>query len=174
MLAHRGYSGTGLSAFSPEQRNAATFSSTGDRKMLKDFKAFVMRGSVLDLAVGVIIGAAFGKIVSSFVEDILMPPVGLLLGHVDFSNLFINLSGKDVATVAAAKVAGVDTLNYGNYLNNIISHAELRDLPEQHHQFCDCGVCGFHGGSPGDENAEAARAGCRNHEGLSILSVEHP
>jgi large conductance mechanosensitive channel len=121
MLAHRGYSGTGLSAFSPEQRNAATFSSTGDRKMLKDFKAFVMRGSVLDLAVGVIIGAAFGKIVSSFVEDILMPPVGLLLGHVDFSNLFINLSGKDVATVAAAKAGGAATLNYGIFLNNIIN-----------------------------------------------------
>jgi large conductance mechanosensitive channel len=89
--------------------------------MLKDFKAFVMRGSVLDLAVGVIIGAAFGKIVSSFVEDILMPPIGLLLGHVDFSNLFINLSGKDVATVAAAKAAGAATLNYGIFLNNIIN-----------------------------------------------------
>lgn len=89
--------------------------------MLKDFKAFVMRGSVLDLAVGVIIGAAFGKIVSSFVEDILMPPIGLLLGHVDFSNLFVNLSGKDVATVPAAKAAGAATLNYGIFLNNIIS-----------------------------------------------------
>ena len=91
--------------------------------MLKDFKAFVMRGSVVDLAVGVIIGAAFGKIVSSFVEDILMPPIGLMLGHVDFSNLFINLSGKDVATVAAAKAAGAATLNYGIFLNNIISFA---------------------------------------------------
>jgi large conductance mechanosensitive channel len=89
--------------------------------MLKDFKAFVMRGSVLDLAVGVIIGASFGKIVSSFVEDILMPPVGLLLGHVDFSNLFVNLSGKDVTTVAAAKAAGAATFNYGIFLNNIIN-----------------------------------------------------
>jgi large conductance mechanosensitive channel len=91
--------------------------------MLKDFKAFVMRGNVLDLAVGVIIGAAFGKIVSSFVEDILMPPVGLLLGHVDFSNLFVNLSGKDFPTVAAAKAAGAATLNYGIFLNTVINFA---------------------------------------------------
>lgn len=89
--------------------------------MLKEFKAFVMRGNVLDLAVGLIIGAAFGKIVSSFVEDILMPPVGLLLGHVDFSNLFINLSGKDYATVAAAKAEGAATLNYGIFLNTVIT-----------------------------------------------------
>lgn len=89
--------------------------------MLKDFKAFVMRGNVLDLAVGVIIGAAFGKIVSSFVEDILMPPVGLLLGHVDFSNLFVNLSGKEFPTVAAAKAAGAATLNYGIFLNTVIN-----------------------------------------------------
>lgn len=89
--------------------------------MWQDFKGFIMRGSVLDMAVGIIIGAAFGKIVSSFVEDVLMPPIGLLLGKVDFSNLFINLSGKDVATVAAAKAAGAATINYGIFLNNIIN-----------------------------------------------------
>lgn len=89
--------------------------------MWNDFKAFIMRGNVLDMAVGVIIGAAFGKIVTSFVEDVLMPPLGLMLGKVDFSNLFINLSGKDVATVAAAKAAGAATLNYGIFLNNIIN-----------------------------------------------------
>jgi len=71
--------------------------------MLKEFKAFVMRGNVLDLAVGLVIGAAFGKIVTSFVSDVLMPPIGLALGRIDFSNLFINLSGQAYPTVAAAK-----------------------------------------------------------------------
>ena len=89
--------------------------------MVKEFKAFVMRGNVLDLAVGVIIGAAFGKIVASFVEDILMPPLGLLLGKVDFSNLFINLSGVVYSTLADAKKAGAPTLNYGLFLNNVVN-----------------------------------------------------
>ncbi len=89
--------------------------------MIKEFKAFVMRGNVLDMAVGIIIGAAFGKIIGSLVEDVIMPPIGLLLGHVDFSNLFINLSGKDVASVAAAKAAGAATINYGLFLNTIIN-----------------------------------------------------
>ena len=89
--------------------------------MLKEFKEFAMRGSVLDLAVGVIIGAAFGKVVSSLVDDVIMPPIGRLLGHVDFSNLFINLSDKSYASLAAAKAAGAPTLNYGNFLNTIIS-----------------------------------------------------
>lgn len=89
--------------------------------MFKEFKEFAMRGSVLDLAVGVIIGAAFGKIVSSFVEDIIMPPIGRLLGHVDFSNLFVNLSDKTYDTLAAAKAAGAPTLNYGNFINTIIN-----------------------------------------------------
>jgi large conductance mechanosensitive channel len=80
-----------------------------------------MRGSVLDLAVGVIIGAAFGKVVSSLVDDVLMPPLGRLIGHVDFSNLFINLSETDFATIAAAKAAGKPTLNYGNFLNTLIN-----------------------------------------------------
>ncbi|MBS1841235.1 MAG: large conductance mechanosensitive channel protein MscL [Acidobacteria bacterium] len=89
--------------------------------MLKEFKEFAMRGSVLDLAVGVIIGAAFGKVVSSLVDDVIMPPIGRLLGHVDFSNLFINLGDKSFDTLAAAKAAGAPTLNYGNFINTIIN-----------------------------------------------------
>jgi large conductance mechanosensitive channel len=89
--------------------------------VLKEFKEFAMRGSVLDLAVGVIIGAAFGKVVSSLVDDVIMPPIGRLLGHVDFSNLFINLSDKSYESLAAAKAAGAPTLNYGNFLNTIIT-----------------------------------------------------
>ena len=89
--------------------------------MIKELKEFAVKGSVLDLAVGVIIGAAFGKIVSSLVDDILMPPIGLALGRVDFANLFVNLGDKPVASVAAAKAAGVPTVNYGIFLNNVIS-----------------------------------------------------
>jgi len=89
--------------------------------VLKEFKEFAMRGSVLDLAVGVIIGAAFGKVVSSLVDDILMPPIGRLLGHVDFSNLFINLSETHFESLADAKKAGAATLNYGVFLNTIIN-----------------------------------------------------
>ena len=89
--------------------------------MLKEFKEFIMRGNVIDLAVAVVIGAAFGKIVTSFVEDILMPPIGLALGGVDFSNLFINLSGKDYPSVAAAKAAGAPTFNYGIFFNTILN-----------------------------------------------------
>jgi large conductance mechanosensitive channel len=89
--------------------------------MLKEFKDFVMRGNVLDLAVGVIIGAAFGKIVASLVDDVLMPPIGRALGHVDFSSLFINLSDKSYETLSAAKAAGAPTLNYGLFLNTIIN-----------------------------------------------------
>jgi large conductance mechanosensitive channel len=89
--------------------------------MVKEFKEFAMRGNVLDLAVGVIIGAAFGKIVTSFVSDVLMPPLGLVLGKVDFTNLYLNLSDKPgPATVAAAKAAGIPTLNYGMFLNNVL------------------------------------------------------
>ena len=86
----------------------------------KEFKEFIMRGNVLDLAIGVIIGAAFGKIVTSFTNDIVMPPIGLLLGKVDFSNLYINLSGTAYPTLAAAKEAGAPTINYGSFLNTII------------------------------------------------------
>jgi len=89
--------------------------------MLKEFKEFAMRGNVLDLAVGVIIGAAFGKIIASLVDDVLMPPLGRMLGHMDFSNLFINLSDKSFETIAAAKAAGAPTLNYGNFINTIIN-----------------------------------------------------
>jgi large conductance mechanosensitive channel len=89
--------------------------------VFKEFKEFAMRGSVLDLAVGVIIGAAFGKVVSSLVDDVLMPPLGRLIGHVDFSNLFINLSDTHYDTIAAAKAAGKPTLNYGTFLNTIIN-----------------------------------------------------
>ena len=88
--------------------------------MLKEFKAFVMRGNVLDLAVALILGLAFGKIVTSFVNDIIMPPLGFVLGNVDFANLFINLSGKPVASVAEAKAAGAATINYGLFINTII------------------------------------------------------
>lgn len=88
--------------------------------MLKEFKEFAMRGNVLDMAVGVVIGAAFGKIVNSFVNDILMPPLGLLLGKVDFSNLFINLSGQPAPSLAEAKRAGVATINYGLFFNTVI------------------------------------------------------
>lgn len=88
--------------------------------MLKEFKEFAMRGSVLDLAIGIIIGGAFGKIVSSFVSDVLMPPLGLILGKVDFSNLYINLSGTSYSTLAEAKKAGAPTINYGIFLNTTI------------------------------------------------------
>jgi large conductance mechanosensitive channel len=89
--------------------------------MIKEFREFIQRGNVVDLAVAVVIGAAFGKIVTSFVDDILMPPIGVALGNVDFSNLFITLSGKDYPSVAAAKAAGAATLNYGIFINNILN-----------------------------------------------------
>ena len=89
--------------------------------MLKEFKEFAMRGNVMDLAVGVIIGAAFGKIVSSLVEDIIMPPIGMLLGHVNFSDLYINLSGKSYESLVDAKKYGAATLNYGLFLNTVIN-----------------------------------------------------
>jgi large conductance mechanosensitive channel len=88
--------------------------------MFKEFKEFAMRGNVLDMAVGIIIGAAFGKIITSLVADILMPPLGLALGKVDFSNLFLNISGKSYDSLATAKAAGAATINYGIFLNNII------------------------------------------------------
>ncbi len=88
--------------------------------MLKEFKEFAVRGNVMDMAVGIIIGAAFGKIVTSFVNDILMPPIGRLIGKMDFNNMFINLSGGDYATLAEAKKAGAATINYGIFLNATI------------------------------------------------------
>ncbi len=89
--------------------------------MLKEFKEFAMRGNVLDLAVGVIIGAAFGKIVSSFVEDIIMPPIGKLLGHGNFTDFYINLSGGTYKSLADAKTNGAATINYGLFLNTVIN-----------------------------------------------------
>lgn len=89
--------------------------------MLKEFKAFIMRGNVLDLAVAVIIGAAFGKIVTSLVNDIIMPPIGLIVGNVDFGNLFINMSGKPYSSLSEAQAAGAATINYGMFLNNVIN-----------------------------------------------------
>ena len=89
--------------------------------MLKDFRAFLMRGNVVDLAVAVVIGAAFGMIVTSFVKDILMPPIGLALGRVNFEDLFVTLSGASYPSLAAAKAAGAPTLNYGIFINTIIN-----------------------------------------------------
>jgi len=90
-------------------------------KIVDEFKAFVMRGNVVDMAVGVIIGAAFGKIITSLVNDVIMPPIGLLLGKVDFSNLYLNMSGKAFESLAEAQKAGAPTLNYGIFLNNVIN-----------------------------------------------------
>ncbi len=89
--------------------------------MFADFKKFILRGNILDLAVGVIIGGAFGKIVTSLVSDIIMPPIGLLLGKVDFTNIFITLSGQKFATLAAAQEAGAVTMNIGLFINTIIN-----------------------------------------------------
>jgi large conductance mechanosensitive channel len=91
------------------------------RKMLKDFKAFVMRGNVLDLAVAVIIGAAFGAIVTSLVNDVVMPPIGLVLGKVDFKDLFVSLNGQSYPTLAAAKAAAAPVIAYGQFLNTIMN-----------------------------------------------------
>jgi len=89
--------------------------------MLNEFKTFIVRGSMIDLAVGIVIGAAFTTVVTSFVNDLLMPPIGLLLGGVDFSNLFITLRGGPYPSLAAAKAAGAPTLNYGLFINTVIN-----------------------------------------------------
>lgn len=89
--------------------------------MLKEFKEFAMRGNVMDMAVGIIIGVAFGRIVASLVEDVMMPPIGKLIGHVDFKDLFLSLDGKSYATLEAAKTAHAVTLNYGLFMNSIIN-----------------------------------------------------
>ncbi len=88
--------------------------------MIKEFKEFAMRGNVLDMAVGIIIGAAFGKIISSLVNDVIMPPIGRLLGNVDFSDLFINLSGQTYDSLKAAQEAGAATINYGVFINTVL------------------------------------------------------
>jgi large conductance mechanosensitive channel len=89
--------------------------------MFKEFKEFAMRGNVLDMAVGIVIGAAFGAIVTSFVADVLMPPLGHVLGHADFSNLFFSLNGQHYDTLLAAKAAGAATLNYGLFINAVVN-----------------------------------------------------
>ncbi|GIV21109.1 MAG: large-conductance mechanosensitive channel [Armatimonadota bacterium] len=89
--------------------------------MLQEFKKFAMRGNAIDLAVGFILGGAFGAIVNSLVNDIIMPPIGLLLGKVDFANLFINLSGTPYATLDEAKKAGAATINYGLFINTLVN-----------------------------------------------------
>ncbi|HET9401411.1 MAG TPA: large conductance mechanosensitive channel protein MscL [Candidatus Acidoferrales bacterium] len=89
--------------------------------MFKEFKEFAIRGNVMDMAVGIIIGAAFGTVVKSLVDDIIMPPIGRALGHVDFSNLFIPLNSESYPSLAAAKAAGAPTINYGVFINNIIA-----------------------------------------------------
>jgi large conductance mechanosensitive channel len=88
--------------------------------MLEEFKSFAMRGNVVDMAVGIIIGGAFGKIISSFVSDVLMPPIGMLLGNVDFSQLFVNLSDKTYESLTLAQEAGAPTINYGVFLNTVL------------------------------------------------------
>lgn len=90
-------------------------------ELWKEFRKFVARGSVFDLAVGIVIGAAFGTVVNSFVEDVLMPPVGLLTGGADFSDLYLNLSGGEYASLAEATEAGAATINYGVFLNNVLA-----------------------------------------------------
>lgn len=89
--------------------------------MIDEFRKFIVRGNVIDLAVGIVIGAAFGTVVTSFVNDILMPPIGRLTGGVDFANLFIDLSGGEYASLAEAQEAGAATINYGLFLNNLLS-----------------------------------------------------
>ena len=89
--------------------------------MLKDFRAFVMKGNVLDLAIAVIIGGAFGAIVTSMVNDIIMPPIGMILGHIDFKDLFVSLNGQSYASVVAAKAAGAPVIAYGQFLNTVVN-----------------------------------------------------
>lgn len=89
--------------------------------LLKEFRDFAVKGNVVDVAVGIIIGAAFGTIVKSLVSDVIMPPIGVLMGGIDFADLFINLSGGSYATLEAAKKAGAATLNYGVFINTVIS-----------------------------------------------------
>jgi large conductance mechanosensitive channel len=93
---------------------------TGEEEMLKEFKAFAMRGNVVDMAVGIVIGAAFGRIVSSLVNDVIMPPIGLLMGNLDFSNLFVNLGDGAFETLAAAEEAGAPVVKYGLFINNVL------------------------------------------------------
>ena len=125
--------------------------------MLREFKEFAMRGNVLDMAVGIIIGAAFGRIVTSLVNDVIMPPFGLsLLGKVDFSSLFVNLSGTAYSSLAEAKKAGAPVICVGAFLNTVLDFVDggVRDLPAD---------------QAGQPVQEGTRAGRRQHEGLPVL-----
>jgi large conductance mechanosensitive channel len=110
-----------FSNFPAHIANPAPLFRSGGPNMLKEFKEFALRGNVLDMAIGIILGVAFGKIVASFIDDILMPPLGFLLGRVDFANLFISLTGKHFDTLVAAKAAGAPTLNYGVFFNALFN-----------------------------------------------------
>ncbi len=107
--------------FMSAMKSPAPLMKVGGAPVLKDFKEFAVKGNVLDMAIGIILGVAFGKIVTSLVEDLIMPPIGLLLGHVDFANLFFSLTGKHFDTLAAAKASGAPTINYGLFINNVFN-----------------------------------------------------
>ena len=107
--------------FLPPMANPAPLFRRGGNPMLKEFKEFALRGNVLDMAIGIILGVAFGRIITSLVEDIIMPPVGLLLGKVEFSSLFLSLTGQHFDTLAAAKAAGAPTINYGMFVNHVLN-----------------------------------------------------
>jgi large conductance mechanosensitive channel len=107
--------------FMTAMRSPAPLLKLGGAPVLKEFKEFAVKGNVMDMAIGIILGVAFGKIVTSMVEDIIMPPLGLLLGKVDFTNLFFSLTGRHFETLAAAKAAGAPTINYGLFVNNVLN-----------------------------------------------------
>ncbi len=107
--------------FMSAMKSPAPLMRMGGAPVLKEFKEFAVKGNVLDMAIGIILGVAFGKIVTSMVEDIIMPPLGLLLGKVDFTNLFVSLTGRHFDTLAAAKAAGAPTVNYGLFVNNVLN-----------------------------------------------------
>ncbi len=129
--------------------------------MLKEFRDFVMKGNVIDLAVAVIIGAAFGKIVTSFTNDIIMPPIGMLLGNVNFTDLFIALDGNQYASLAIAQAAGAPTINYGVFINTIIDFIIMAFViflivkQMKSHEACSC-------------------TGCPNHQGMPVLLYPNP
>ena len=128
--------------------------------MLKEFKEFAMKGNVLDMAIGVIIGGAFGKIITSLVSDVLMPPLGLLLGKVDFSSLFLNLSGTPQPSLAAAKAAGD-------------SHRQLRCVSADRVGFHHHRVRDLHAGEASEPAQDAGRPFCSDHQRLSLMPIHH-
>ena len=127
--------------------------------MMKEFKEFAVKGNVVDLAVGVIIGAAFGKIVTSFVSDVVMPPLGMAMGKVNFTDLFIDLSGQGFVSLKAAKDAGAPVISYGLFINTIID-------------FTIC-LCYFHGHQTDQPFQKRACSGSTKYEGLPLLLYSH-